>query len=92
MERIFKVIQNNLYETFNTIAIFSLFEASQTLFWASFGLINIDDFQLTGIKAYTRFWALLMFGSYCVINIIVLLTLLIAMMSNSYATIHVSIN
>lgn len=41
-------------------------------------------FDLTGIKSFTRFWALLMFGSYSVINIIVLLNMLIAMMSNSY--------
>lgn len=42
------------------------------------------NFELTGIKEFTRFWALLMFGSYSVINIIVLLNMLIAMMSNSY--------
>lgn len=41
-------------------------------------------FELQGIKSFTRFWALLMFGSYSVINIIVLLNMLIAMMSNSY--------
>lgn len=44
---------------------------------------------LSGIKSYTRFWGLLMFGSYSVINVIVLLNLLIAMMSNSYAVIEV---
>lgn len=62
----------------------NLFESSQTLFWASFGLIDISNFELTGIKSYTRFWGLLMFGSYSVINVVVLLNLLIAMMSNSY--------
>nr|CAD7447920.1 unnamed protein product [Timema bartmani] len=66
---------------------FSLFESSQSLFWASFGGVGIDSFELTGIKTYTRFWGLLMFGSYSVINVIVLLNLLIAMMSNSYAMI-----
>lgn len=45
-------------------------------------------FDLTGIKSFTRFWALLMFGSYSVINIIVLLNMLIAMMSNSYQIIY----
>lgn len=70
---------------------FSLFESTQSLFWASFGGIGVDHFQLTGIKSYTRFWGLLMFGSYSVINVIVLLNLLIAMMSNSYAIIDVSI-
>ncbi|EGI64238.1 Transient receptor potential protein [Acromyrmex echinatior] len=62
----------------------NLFEASQSLFWASFGMIDLMSFDLTGIKSFTRFWALLMFGSYSVINIIVLLNMLIAMMSNSY--------
>ncbi|XP_075234535.1 transient receptor potential [Lycorma delicatula] len=62
----------------------NLFEASQSLFWASFGLVDLVTFEMTGIKEFTRFWALLMFGSYSVINIIVLLNMLIAMMSNSY--------
>ncbi|XP_050498133.1 transient receptor potential protein-like isoform X3 [Diabrotica virgifera virgifera] len=62
----------------------NLFETSQSLFWASFGLVDLMCFELTGIKGFTRFWALLMFGSYSVINIIVLLNMLIAMMSNSY--------
>ncbi|XP_045520562.1 transient-receptor-potential-like protein isoform X3 [Pieris brassicae] len=63
----------------------NVFEASQSLFWASFGMVGLDSFELAGIKSYTRFWGLLMFGSYSVINVIVLLNLLIAMMSNSYA-------
>lgn len=65
----------------------NLFETSQSLFWASFGLVDLDNFELTGIKTFTRFWSLLMYGSYNVINVIVLLNLLIAMMSNSYASI-----
>ncbi|VVD01670.1 unnamed protein product [Leptidea sinapis] len=52
--------------------------------WENAGL---ENFELAGIKSYTRFWGLLMFGSYSVINVIVLLNLLIAMMSNSYAMI-----
>ena len=55
-------------------------------------MIGLEAFELTGIKSYTRFWGLLMFGSYSVINVIVLLNLLIAMMSNSYAAIVVSKN
>ena len=47
-------------------------------------MIDLMSFDLTGIKSFTRFWALLMFGSYSVINVIVLLNMLIAMMSNSY--------
>ncbi|XP_011145806.1 transient-receptor-potential-like protein [Harpegnathos saltator] len=66
----------------------NLFESCQSLFWASFGMVGIEAFELTGIKSYTRFWGLLMFGSYSVINVIVLLNLLIAMMSNSYAVIE----
>lgn len=50
-------------------------------------MVGLENFELTGIKTYTRFWGLLMFGSYSVINVIVLLNLLIAMMSNSYAMI-----
>jgi transient-receptor-potential-like protein len=52
-------------------------------------MVGLDSFDLTGIKTYTRFWGLLMFGSYSVINVIVLLNLLIAMMSNSFAMIVV---
>lgn len=51
-------------------------------------MVGLETFELAGIKTYTRFWGLLMFGSYSVINVIVLLNLLIAMMSNSYAQIH----
>lgn len=35
---------------------FSLFESSQSLFWASFGTIGLETFELEGIKSYTRFW------------------------------------
>lgn len=73
-----------------TYILFSLFESSQSLFWASFGMVGLESFELEGIKTYTRFWGLLMFGSYSVINVIVLLNLLIAMMSNSYAMIDVN--
>lgn len=53
-------------------------------------LVSLRRFLFRGIKTYTRFWGLLMFGSYSVINVIVLLNLLIAMMSNSYAVIEVN--
>lgn len=64
-------------QTFRLVC--SLFESSQSLFWASFGMVGLETFELEGIKTYTRFWGLLMFGSYSVINVIVLLNLLIAM-------------
>jgi hypothetical protein len=67
-----------------------MFETSQSLFWAGFGLVDLISFELTGVKSFTRFWALLMFGSYSVINIIVLLNMLIAMMSNSFQIISVN--
>ncbi|KAJ8982358.1 hypothetical protein NQ317_013109 [Molorchus minor] len=62
----------------------NLFETSQTLFWAVFGLIDLESFELNEIKIFTRFWGMLMFGTYSVINIVVLLNLLIAMMNHSY--------
>ncbi|XP_026479443.1 transient receptor potential-gamma protein-like [Ctenocephalides felis] len=62
----------------------NLFETTQTLFWAVFGLVDLDSFELDGIKIFTRFWGMLMFGTYSVINIVVLLNLLIAMMNHSY--------
>jgi len=65
----------------------NLWETSQSLFWSTFGLVEISDFDLQGIKEFTRFWGLLMFGSYSVCNIIVALNMLIAMMSNSYQVI-----
>lgn len=65
----------------------NVFESSQTLFWANFGLVDLENFDLTGIRQYTRFWALLMFGCYCFINVIVVLNLLIAMMNHSYVKI-----
>ena len=74
----------------NSEISFSLFETSQSLFWASFGLVDLQSFELTGCKSFTRFWGLLMFGSYSVINVIVLLNMLIAMMSSSYQTISVN--
>ncbi|KAF2365767.1 Ion transport domain [Trinorchestia longiramus] len=62
----------------------NLFETLQTLFWAAFGLIDLTSFDLKGIKYFTRFWGMFMFGTYSVINVIVLLNLLIAMMNHSY--------
>ncbi|XP_043484269.1 transient receptor potential-gamma protein isoform X3 [Leptopilina heterotoma] len=62
----------------------NLFETIQTLFWAVFGLVDLESFELDGIKIFTRFWGMLMFGTYSVINIVVLLNLLIAMMNHSY--------
>ena len=59
----------------------NLWETSQSLFWASFGLVDLGDFDLKGIGGFTRFAGLLMFGSYSVCNIIVLLNMLILVSS-----------
>lgn len=75
--------------TFHLNSICSLWETTQTLFWAVFGLVDLDSFELDGIKIFTRFWGMLMFGCYSVINIVVLLNLLIAMMNHSYQLISV---
>lgn len=84
--------QYNIFLRIKFNFIRSLFETTQTLFWAVFGLIDLDSFELDGIKSFTRFWGMLMFGTYSVINIVVLMNLLIAMMNHSYQLISVSIN
>lgn len=69
---------------------FSLFEALQTLFWGTFGLVEKDRLDSLYRKhTFTMFIGLLMFGVYCSIMIIVLINMLIAMMSNSYQIIAV---
>ncbi|XP_055340739.1 transient receptor potential-gamma protein-like isoform X2 [Paramacrobiotus metropolitanus] len=62
----------------------NLWETLQTLIWAIFGLIDLDHLDLKEDHSYTEFVGRLMFGTYSVISIIVLLNMLIAMMSNSY--------
>ena len=47
------------YSLMNIHYFSSLWETSQTLFWAIFGLIDLDNFELTGIKEFTRFSGLL---------------------------------
>ncbi|KAB7501882.1 Transient receptor potential-gamma protein [Armadillidium nasatum] len=81
---------NDMINSVRLFDYFSLFETTQTLFWAAFGLIDLQNFELEGIKPFTRFWGMLMFGTYSVINVIVLLNLLIAMMNHSYQLVSVS--
>ncbi|KAI3383674.1 hypothetical protein SNEBB_009258 [Seison nebaliae] len=65
----------------------NLFETLQTLFWAVFGLIELQKLNIYKQHYFTMFVGLLMFGVYnCIMNI-VLLNMLIAMMSNSYQVI-----
>ena len=53
--------------------------------------MDLSVFEMTGVKSYTRFWGMMMFGTFSIINVVVLLNLLIAMMSNSYTLITVSV-
>lgn len=69
----------------------SLFESLQTLFWGTFGLIDLQTFQIYKRHTFTMFVGLLMYGVYSSIMIIVLLNMLIAMMSNSYQYIAVCV-
>lgn len=69
----------------------SLFETMQTLFWTVFGVIDMNQFNLSHIESFTKFSAKIILGTYAVITNVVLLNLLIAMLNNSYQLISVSI-
>ena len=71
--------------------IFSMFEILQTLYWSIYGLVDLEHAELNEKHAITELIGKLMFGSYSFIAFIVLLNMLIAMMSNSYQIISVSI-
>ncbi|KAJ4427734.1 hypothetical protein ANN_25386 [Periplaneta americana] len=62
----------------------TLFETIQTLFWTVFGVIDMNQFNLSNIESFTKFSAKTILGTYAVITNIVLLNLLIAMLNNSY--------
>ncbi|VDM47239.1 unnamed protein product [Toxocara canis] len=68
----------------------SLFNTLETLFWAMFGLIDLNHFALKEPHAITEWTGKTIFGSYSCCSIIVLLNMLIAMMSNSFQYISVS--
>ena len=96
----YKSIKNAQYLQFSYL-FHSLFEIIQTLYWAAFGLIELDSLDLRKAAPeknpemmhheFTEFVAKLMFGAYNCIASIVLINMLIAMMSNSYQNISVSI-
>ncbi|XP_052795116.1 transient receptor potential-gamma protein-like isoform X1 [Mya arenaria] len=65
----------------------NLFEISQSLYWAIYGLVDLDHLELEEDHEFTEFIGKLMFGSYSWIGFVILLNLLIAMMSNSYQNI-----
>lgn len=67
-----------------------MFEILQTLYWAAYGLVDLEHAELIEKHVITELIGKLMFGSYSFIAFIVLLNMLIAMMSNSYQIISVS--
>ncbi|XP_039248274.2 short transient receptor potential channel 4-like [Styela clava] len=54
------------------------------LFWALFGLFELNSMSLDGKHTYTEFVGKTLVATYHVVAIIVMLNMLIAMMSNSY--------
>ncbi|XP_036364088.1 transient receptor potential-gamma protein-like isoform X1 [Octopus sinensis] len=66
----------------------NLFEILQSLYWAVYGLVDLEHAHLDEPHKLTELIGKLMFGSYSMIAIIILLNLLIAMMSNSYQLIY----
>uniref|UniRef100_A0A915HER7 Ion transport domain-containing protein n=1 Tax=Romanomermis culicivorax TaxID=13658 RepID=A0A915HER7_ROMCU len=62
----------------------SVFNSLETLFWAIFGLVDLERLTLKEDHYVTEWAGKTMFGSYGVISLVVLLNMLIAMMSNSY--------
>ncbi len=69
-----------------TTMLFSFLPNVTELYYNVLQILYLYSNYIRHIMCY-RFWGLLMFGSYSVCNIIVLLNMLIAMMSNSYTII-----
>ncbi|KAF8359702.1 trp-2, partial [Pristionchus pacificus] len=63
----------------------SIYHTVETLFWAIFGLVDLEHFHLFDDHYVSEWTGKTIFGSYCCCSIIVLLNMLIAMMSNSYS-------
>ncbi|KAK7469918.1 hypothetical protein BaRGS_00036081 [Batillaria attramentaria] len=68
----------------------NLFEILQSLYWAVFGLVDLEHAELQPRfkHEFTEIVGKLMFGSYSFVALVVLLNMLIAMMSNSYQLIY----
>lgn len=73
-----------------SIYMYSLYRTLETLFWAGFNLIELDTLDMGSSHYFTEWAGKTMFGTFNVIAIVVLLNMLIAMMSTSYAEITVS--
>jgi hypothetical protein len=72
------------------VPVCSLYNTVETLFWSIFGLISLENFELSDEHQVTVWVGKTMFGTYGYISVVVLLNMLIAMMSNSYQYISVS--
>ncbi|KAK0166180.1 hypothetical protein PV328_004622 [Microctonus aethiopoides] len=63
-------------------------EITETLFFAIFGQKDTDDFTISLLKRLQPSWTILLFkvsfSAYMLVSVIVLITLLIAMMSDTY--------
>ncbi|XP_076446339.1 short transient receptor potential channel 4-like [Babylonia areolata] len=68
----------------------NLFEILQSLYWAIFGLVDLEHAELKPRfhHEFTEIIGKLMFGTYSYIALVVLLNMLIAMMNNSYQLIY----
>jgi transient receptor potential cation channel subfamily C protein 4 len=67
----------------------SLFEILQTIYFACFGLISVDTFAIDQPHYVTQFIGKLMFGCYLACNMLVLINMLIAMLTESLRIISV---
>jgi transient receptor potential cation channel subfamily C protein 4 len=68
----------------------SLFEILQTVYFACFGLISTSTFAIEQPHHVTQFVGKLMFGCYLACNMLVLINMLIAMLTESLRIISVS--
>lgn len=70
--------------------MFSIYNTLETLFWSTLGQSDLTSFRTSPGHFITEWAGKTMFGAYLTIATVVLLNMLIAMMSNSYAHITVS--
>eukprot|EP00054_Salpingoeca_dolichothecata_P003849 m.28652 g.28652 ORF g.28652 m.28652 type:complete len:696 (+) comp14183_c0_seq2:90-2177(+) len=70
-------------------ALGNVAKSMRTLFWALFGFIELDDFNVSGpLDSSTQVVGEILFGAYMVLVFILALNLLIAMINNSYQRVH----
>ena len=62
----------------------SFTEGLNDLFWTLFGYLDLNHINSSGKKSFNDYFAVVLFGSYHVIVIVVLFNMLIAMMNQSY--------